>query len=542
MKHYLSKLEDQVHLRADKPALCDYGGTSYTYAQVAGLIEEYHIFFQAAGIQKGDKIALCAKNSARWAIFFLAVNTYEAVIVPILPNFTPEGTAHLLNHSDSVLLMADSDIWKKIKNEDLPGLRMVLDAVEDHILWERDSRMADAWASRNKLFADCYPEGFNAQEAHYPTPSEGSIAIINYTSGTSGDPKGVMLTYTSLSDIVQYCQDKIYNIPETLVSMLPLAHIYGLVIEFIYPCCTGFTIHFLGKVPSPSLLVKSMQELKPYLIITVPLIMEKLYANLIRPILNTHSAKAIRALPGLRTQFYHSVGKKVLEMLGGRVQTIIIGGAPFSWKVESVFRKIQLPYAVGYGMTEACPLLAFEMPANYVPGSCGKPVHQIRIDSSEPDRIPGEIQSLGVNLFAGYYKNPEADKASRTADGWFRTGDLGVMDEEGNLFIRGRIKALILSSSGQNIYPEEVEQVLNRHPMVEESLVLDRDRKLIALVYPKAEAFQDSTEESLAALMADIRARSNRHLPPFSQIWQVELVDVPFERTAKGSIKRHLYV
>ena len=540
MKSYLKKLEEQMRLRAEKPALCDYGGKAYTYAEVAAAIEQFHIFFQAAGIRKGDKIALCAKNSARWAICFLAVNTYEAVIVPILPNYTPEGTAQLIRHSDSVMLIADADIWKQLSRQELPQLRGVLDAKEDQLLFSMDERLSSAWEDREQLFRECYPDGFDTGHVHYPDNPE-SIAIINYTSGTSGDPKGVMLSYGAMSDIVEYLQHKIYNAPETLVSMLPLAHIYGLVVEFVYPCCTGFTIYFLGKVPSPSLLVQSMSEVKPYLMITVPLIMEKVYVNLIRPQLNTRAAKALRTVPGLRTSFYKSVGKKVLAAFGGNLHTIIVGGAPFSWKVESVFKKIELPYAVGYGMTEACPLLAYERPEDYAPGSCGKPVHQVRIESPEPDRIPGEIQTLGPNLFSGYYKNPEADAKCRTADGWFRTGDLGVMDEAGNLFIRGRIKSLILSASGQNIYPEEVEQVVNRHPLVEESLVLDRDGKITALVYPRAGAVAGDDDQAIAALAEDIRNKSNVHLPRFSQVFRVELVDVPFERTAKGSVKRHLY-
>lgn len=540
MKHYLKKLEEQIQFRESKLALCDYGGACYTYGNLASCIEAYHIFFQAAGIRKGDKIALCARNSARWAIAFLAVNTYEAIVVPILPNFTAEGTTHLLRHSDSILLIADTDIWQQLNDKEFPLLRGVLDAREDRLLWFADDRLQHAWQDRTQLFRECYPEGFDSRHIHYPDNAE-AIAIINYTSGTSGDPKGVMLSYGAMSDIVEYCQEHIANAPESLVSMLPLAHIYGLAMEFIYPCCTGFTIWFLGKIPSPSLLVQSMSEVKPTIMITVPLIMEKVYNTMIRPLLNTRSAKALRNLPGLRTPFYHSIGKRILASFGGNIHTIIIGGAPFNWKVESVFKKLELPYTVGYGMTEACPLLAFERPDSFAPGSCGKPIHQIRIDSSEPDRIPGEIQTRGPNLFSGYYKNPEADTKCHTADGWFRTGDLGIMDEAGNLFIRGRIKALILSSSGQNIYPEEVEQVLSRHPAVEESLVLERGGKVVALVYPRAGSVQGDDEEAISRLSEDIRKSGNSHLPSFSQIFNVELVDVPFERTAKGSIKRHLY-
>ena len=540
MKHYLKKLEEQVHLRADKPALCDYGGASFTYAQVASKIEELHIFFQAAGIRKGEKIALCARNSARWAIFFLAVNTYETVIVPILADFTARGASQLVRHSDSVLLIADPEIWEQMDPYAMPNLRAVLDAKEDGLLFSRDTLVDSAWEERKALFKDCYPEGFNAQDVVYPTPWE-DASILNYTSGTSGDPKGVMLSYATLSDVIESYQKYLINTPEQLVSMLPLAHMYGLSVEFLYPCCTGFTIHFLGKAPSPTLLMQSMQEIKPSLMVTVPLVMEKIYANLIRPMLDTRSAKAVQTLPGLRHSFYKSIGKKVLSLFGGKVQTIFIGGAPLNWQAESTFKKIGLPYSVGYGLTEGGPLLAMETPQHFVAGSCGKPVHDMRVISSDPERIPGEIQFRGPNMMLGYYKNPEADKQVRTPDGWIRTGDLGVMDEDGNLFIRGRIKALILSASGQNIYPEEVEQVLSRHALVEESLVLERGGKVVALVYPREGTFPAEDEEEQLRMADTIRNETNVHLPGFSRIFRVELVDIPFERTAKGSIKRHLY-
>lgn len=534
MKHYLKKLEDQIRQRTEKPALCDYQGKSYTYGQLAAFIEEYNRFFKAAGIRKGDKIALCARNSARWASLFLAVNVYEAVIVPILPNYTAEGIAQLIRHSDSVLLLTDPDLWAQLSLQNLPKVRGALDVQEEKLLWSGDSQIEKAWQEKGA-------DGFNPQQVSYPDRMD-KVAIINYTSGTSGDPKGVMLTYGAMSDVVENCQRLIHNQPDTILSMLPLSHIYGLAMEFVYPCCTGFTITFLGKAPSPSLLLKAMQEVKPLVVITVPLIMEKIHATCIRPHLSSRPAKAIGTMPYLRLAYYKSLGQKVLEQFGGRVKTLVIGGAPLSWKVESDLKRIGLPYVVGYGLTEGCPLLSIDTPSGYAPGSCGKPIHEIRIASSDPERVPGEIQSRGPNLFVGYYKNPEADAASHTEDGWFRTGDLGVMDFEGNLFIRGRIKALILSASGQNIYPEEVEKELSLHPMVEESLVLDRAGKIIALVYPKSGVVPNvKQDEDLQPICDDIRDFTNKRLPLFSQIFRVELVDVPFERTAKGTIKRHLY-
>jgi long-chain acyl-CoA synthetase len=541
MIQYLKKFERQVHERTDVPALCDYGGSSYTFGEVAAAIEQYHLFFAAAGIRKGQKIALCARSNARWAIAFLAVNTYGAVIVPILSDFTPEGISHLTNHSESVLLITEPEIWKKMYPEATPLLKGVLSAKADSLLWGTE-RVKGAWSSRKKLFAELYPEGFDTANVEYDGDNAMDLAILNYTSGTSGDPKGVMLTYNAMSDIVEYCQQNISNEPDVLVSNLPLAHMYGLAMEFIYPCCTGYTIHFLAKMPSPSMLLEALQTVKPRLLITVPLVIEKIYNSLIAPQMRTNSAKALRNVPGLRLAFYNSLGKKVLSDMGGRIQHIIIGGAPLNFEVESDLHKLGLPCVVGYGMTEACPLICLEKPGNYVPGSCGKPIHKVRITSPDPERIPGEIQTKGPNLCIGYYKNPEADLAARTYDGWFRTGDLGIMDEDGNVFIRGRITALILSASGQNIYPEEVEQVVMRSHRVQECLVLSKNGKIVAMVYPRPEAAETLvSEEAHDAMTEEIRTLANANLPLFSQIASVEIVDSPFERTAKGSIKRHLY-
>lgn len=541
MEAYLTKLQNSVKERFSQPALCDYEGYGYTYGELAAAIAKYHVFFREAGIEKGDKVALCGRNCAHWAMVFLAINTYGAIVVPILPNYTPEGIAQLVRHSDSVLLFTDKVLWDKLRGQELPAIRGVFCAGEDRLMWGADGIIRKAWVAKDEIFAAKYPDGFGADDVHYSQPPE-ATAIINYTSGTSGDPKGVMLPYRAMTDIVDYCEHHIQSAPDTILSMLPLAHIYGLAMEFVYPCCIGFTIYFLGKTPSPSLLMKAMQEVRPSLVITVPLVMEKIHSCWIKPQLSTKGAKALSTLPYIRLAMYKSVGERVMERFGGRMKTLIIGGAPLSWKVEEDLRRIGLPYTVGYGLTEGCPLLAYEKPGEFVAGSCGKPTHEIRIDSSDPERIPGEIQSRGPNLFTGYYKNPAADALAHTADGWFRTGDLGVMDGAGNLFIRGRIKALILSASGQNIYPEELEQVLSRDPLVEESLVIDRAGKIIALVYPAAGVIPPvENEEEVLSLCDGIRNSANKYLPAFSQIFRVELVDVPFERTAKGTIKRYLY-
>ena len=332
MKHYLKKLEDQVHNRAFSPALGDFEGATYTYADLAVKMAVLHAFFREAGIKKGDKISLVARNSARWAIFFLAANTYEAVIVPILPNFTPEGAMQLVNHSDSVLLIADSDIWSNMDPAKLPKIRGVVDARADNLLWGEPDVEA-AWDRRTSVFQKEYPEGLDPQKVEYHSNMD-SLAIINYTSGTSGDPKGVMLSFAAMSDVVEYMQQHFSNQPEAIVSMLPLAHIYGLAMEFIYPCCTGYQICFLGKTPSPSLLMRAMQSIRPSLIVTVPMVMEKVYTSWVRPLLNSRSGKLLSSVPGVRMSFYKSIGEKVLSNFGGRVRTIIIGGAPLNWKVD----------------------------------------------------------------------------------------------------------------------------------------------------------------------------------------------------------------
>ena len=537
MKPYLKHLEDQIHQNGSRTALCDYGGLSFTYADLAKQIELYHIYFRVIGIRKGDKIALCARNSARWAIAFLAVNTYGAVIVPLLADFTPESAAHLVDHSESVLLFVDPDMWKRMDVGLMPRLRVAINCKADKLLWTAGKKYETAWIHRKKQFTGMHPNGFPPEQVSYNAGSESDLAIINYTSGTSGNPKGVMLPYAAMSDMVEFLQGRLGNKADQLVSMLPLAHMYGLTCEFVYPCCTGYTIHFLGKAPSPSLLLKALQDVQPSIMITVPLVMEKLHQLLVVPQLNAQHVK----MPGFHSLYYKSIGKKVIKQLGGRVQTILIGGAPLNWEIECNFRKIGLPYVVAYGMTEACPVLSFETVEKYVPGSCGKPVHSIRIDSSDPENIPGEIQAQGPNLCIGYYKNPEADAKAHTQDGWFRTGDLGTLDPGGNLFIRGRIKALILSASGQNIYPEEIEQLLDMHPYVKESVVVDRGGKVVALVYPDAEGIASLEERDHQEVPEIIRAQINAKLPSYSQIFRLELTDMPLVRTAKGTVKRHLY-
>ena len=538
MKHYLKKLEDTIHQQWNQKALCDYEGKAFTYADLAARIEQFRIFMGNARIKKGEKIAICARNSARWAVTFWNINVNGCVVVPLLADFSPSGIAALTRHSDSVLLFTDEEIWANLFPEDMPALKAAINVKDGRLLWFQDKAVADAWNNRKKDFAKRYPTGFSPKHVSYPTNNSDQLAIINYTSGTTGNPKGVMLTYGALSDTDDFSNSHFPNHPgETVVSMLPLAHMYGLVIEFIHPNIDGVTVYFLGKAPSPTTLLKAMRDVKPYMVVTVPLVMEKIYASSIKPALE--NKKAILAIPLVNKLIYNTVRKRLIAAFGGQVRCFIMGGAALKPDVERCFVKMRLPFTVGYGMTEACPLLGFEWWTKFVPGSCGKPVHEIRIDSDDPKRIPGEIQARGANITLGYFKNPEANAAAFTKDGWFRTGDLGVMDAEGNIFIRGRIKSMILSSNGQNVYPEELEAVLSACPYVNESIVVDREGKIVALVYP--EIPDDMDAETRKKLPELIRTFANKALPIYSKINKVELRDLPFEKTPKMSIKRYLY-
>jgi len=545
-KHYLWKLQETVKSCWDKNALCNYGGESFTFRDLATNIEKFHILFEQSGIRRGDKVAICAKNTARWAVSFFAINTYGAVAVPILCDFHPESINHLVDHSESIALFVDGDIWAKLDVSKMPLLKSVVNVQDFTILYSADGMMEKAYAGLEAAFAAKYPMGFSRENVSYPTDNEEDLAIINYTSGTTSAPKGVMLKYDSFTATVEYAQTNVKATPEdTLVSMLPMAHMYGLAFELTYPLCSGVTIYFLGKTPSPSLLLRAMKDVRPYMIVTVPLVMEKVYKSSLKPMLQKPAIKIATKIPGIRGIIFKKMREGLDAAFGGRCGHYIMGGAPLNPEVEDLFRKIKLRYTVGYGMTEACPLLAYEDPARFVKGSCGKPVTcaEVRIDSEDPQHIAGEIQAKGRNICIGYFKNPEASAGAFTDDGFLRTGDLGVMDADRNIFIKGRSKSMILSSNGQNIYPEEVEAVVNNQNYVLESVVVDRASKLVALVYLDEDAMKKAglDAEAVSDVPEDIRIASNRKLPVYSQLAKVEVVPVPFEKTPKMSIKRFLY-
>jgi long-chain acyl-CoA synthetase len=542
--HYLERLQAATRKYWEKPALNNIGGETFNYAQMATQIEKFHLVFEKLGFKKGDKIAICAQNGARWGMAYLAVNTYETVIVPILADFTPESVNHLVNHSESIALFTNEAKWKKLDITKMPLLKLVVDVDTWKTLWTADASVQAIYDQMDDLFAAKYPNGYGPDDVHFPTDNWDDLSTINYTSGSTGDPKGVMLTYRNFSANVDYSQR---NVPagDKMVSMLPMAHMYGLVIEFIYPLCNGTSIYWLGKAPTPAALMKAFADVKPYLLITVPLVMEKIYKGKVKPTLDKPLVKFLLKVPGLNNIIYKKVKTGLEQAFGGNVLEFIMGGAALNPEVERLFKRIKFPYLVGYGMTEACPLLAYEHWTKYVAGSCGKcvDVAEVRIDSEDPQHVVGEIQARGENIMIGYFKNPEATANAFTEDGWLKTGDLGIIDAEGNIFIRGRSKNMILGPSGQNIYPEEIEAIVNNQPFVLETVVVDRGGHLVALVFLDEQAVAKALldAEAKSNIPENIKIGANRQLPAYSQIYKVELVDKPFEKTPKMSIKRFLY-
>ena len=543
MKHYLQRLEESVKKNWERPALGNYKGETFTFGDVARQCAALHLFFREAGVAKGEKMALCAKNTARWGMSFLAGNTYEAVMVPILADFHPDNVNSLVAHSESTILFTDNEMWPKLSIDKMPLLKAVISTTDFALLYAATPQIKEAYDTLESKFEAEYPGGFKAENVSYPTDNGKDLAIINYTSGTVSVPKGVMLRYECISANVEFGQNRIPSTPnDKIVSMLPMAHMYGMMFELIYPLCGGSSIYYLGKMPTPAMLMGALAEIKPYLLITVPLVMEKIYKNKLQPVLDKPLMKVLTHIPGVNNLIFSKIRKTLLAAFGGNIREIVMGGAALNPDVEKVFKKVKLPYTVGYGMTEAAPLMAYEDWWNFAPKSCGKPIDtvEIRIDSENPYKVVGEIQARGTNIMSGYYKNQEATDAAFTPDGWMRTGDLGLLDKKGNVFIKGRSKNMILSPNGQNIYPEEIEAVINMQPYVVESIVLGRGASLVALVYMDAEKMEQdavNSDEYRKTLMAEV----NRQMPAYSKLSDVERMNSPFEKTPKMSIKRFLY-
>lgn len=543
MKHYLERLQESMIQKWDTPALSDYRGETFTFANFATEIARLHTIFRVLDVKSGDKISLAAKNSSRWAISFLATTTYRAVAVPILSDFTTEAISSLVAHSDSVILFTEPKCWEEMPHEELALLRAVISLEDYSILYLKQEGLRSVIESKLSDIPDVYPEEMKSFVVNYGCGSLDDLAIINYTSGTTSQPKGVMLTSGNISANIDFALD---NIPvedgDTMISMLPLAHMYGMAFEFIYPICGGAHVYFLGKTPTPTLLMQALADVKPYLLITVPLVIEKIFKGKVMPVLNRPLMKVLTKVPVLNKLIYKKVRTQLLTVFGGNIRSIILGGAALNPSIESVMRRVHLPYTVGYGMTECAPLLSYAPWSSFVAGSCGRPVDgcRIRIDSADPHTQVGEIQVCGANVMLGYYKNEEATKAVFTEDGFLRTGDLGVMDKAGNIFIKGRSKCMILTANGQNIYPEEIESKLNVLPHIAESLVVERDKHLVALVALIADN-QETSEGDIADYMEENRKEVNMHLPSYSQITKVEVMKDGFAHTPKHSIKRFLY-
>ncbi len=545
-KHYLSFLQETMNTHWNRLAMKDLDGVnSYTYAELASEIEKLHVTWRELGIKEGDKIALCGRNCANWGLLFLAVETYKAVVVSILPDFTAEGIYSLVDHSEAILLYVGPNVKKKIDTTQMKGLKATL-FMDDMTIVDADDKVRKAFEGVDAAFAKAYPNGVKVSDVHYPTDNYDELAVINYTSGSTGNPKGVMLTHMNLSGNVEFACQRIPHKPgDKVLSMLPVAHMFGLMFEFLYQVCDGAEVYFLTQAPTPTVLMKAFAQVRPFMILTVPLVVEKIIKKGVLPKISSPLAKIMWKTPLLNKIIRGKVKEGLDKTFGGQLRYLIIGGAALNGEVEQVLHDIKFQYCVGYGMTECGPLISYEDWWEYAFHSCGKELPQchVRIDSEDPTSKDGEIQVKGINVMKGYYKNEEATKAVFTEDGWMRTGDLGVLDKKGNIYIHGRSKNMILGPSGQNIYPEELEDKLNSMPCVIESIVVDRDHKLVALVFPDTsnEGKKLMGTKTLTQVMEENRVAVNKNLPAYSQISAIELVASEFEKTPKRSIKRYLY-
>ena len=543
MKHYFTRLEESIKNNWERPALGNFRGELFTFGELAQNIAKLHVLYENCGLKKGDKVALCAKNSARWGVAFFSANTYEAVVVPILADFHPDSVNSLVDHSESAVLFTDPEIWAKLDITKMPLLKAVVSTADFKLLYAADEKIQAANDNLDELFAAKYPAGFSASDVNYPTDNATELAIINYTSGTTSAPKGVMLRYECISANVAFGQKRLPSYPEDkIVSMLPMAHMYGMMFELIYPLCGGSSIYYLGKTPTPALLLGAMADVKPYLVITVPLVMEKIFKSKVAPVLKKPVMKVLCKVPGVNKLIFKKIRNTLLNAFGGNVREIVMGGAALNPDVEKWFKRFKLPFTVGYGMTEAAPLMAYEDWWDFASKSCGKAIDtvEVRIDSEDPYKKVGEIQARGMNIMSGYFKNEEATKAAFTEDGWMRTGDLGLLDKKGNIFIKGRSKNMILSANGQNIYPEEIEAEVNNQPYVIESVVVDRKASLVGLVYLDQDKLKADGVD-IEVHMAIIKSEVNKNMPSYSKIAKIEVMDRPFEKTPKMSIKRFMY-
>ena len=531
----------------DRPAISNYQGVTLHYRDIASKIEKLHIMFEECGLEKGDKVALCSRNQANWAVAFLSAMTYGAVPVPLLHEFKSSNIHHLVNHSEAKILFVDDVIWEGITETEMPALQAIIQVNTFKLLYASDSKISDAREHLNELFGKKFPTEFNRDCINYYEDKPDELAIINYTSGTSGFSKGVMIPYRAIASNLEFGAQVLPGLDHTksVVSMLPSAHMYGLMFELLYELSVGAHVHFLSRVPSPKIIMQALSEVKPYVIIAVPLIIEKIYKNKIKPLLEKEGIRFLMKVPVLNQILLDKIRAELVNAFGGEFYQVIIGGAAFNKEVESFFKRMNFPFTVGYGMTECAPIITYDDWQVEKLYSCGKAVvnMEVRIASPDPQNTPGEIQVKGSNVFLGYFKNEAATKEVLTDDGWFRTGDMGILDADGCLFIKGRTKCMILGPSGQNIYPEEVETVINSQPYVVDSLVVEDDGGLTALIYPdfpqgaRDGMNQDAFVKYIEGTLSDL----NKELPNYAKLKKIEVMSEDFERTPKKSIKRYLY-
>ena len=539
-------IEESIRKNWNLDAMTDYKGATLQYKDVARRIEKMHILLEHAGIKKGDKIALCGRNSANWTATFLGVITYGAVAVPILHEFKADNVHNIVNHSEARMLFVGDQVWENFNEAAMPHLEGIIELKNFDLVVSRSEQLTYAREHLNEEFGKRYPCRFRAENVSYRREELEELAVINYTSGTTGYSKGVMLPYRSIISNTEHIHKKVGLHPgDNVVSMLPLGHIFGLVFDFLYGVTAGAHLWFLTRMPSPKIIAESFAEIRPRVIACVPLIVEKIFKKNILPKVDNKLGKLLLKLPIVSDKIKEQIRTHAMEVFGSNFIEIVIGGAPFNPEVEAFLRKINFPYTIAYGMTEAAPLICHSRWDEILYTSCGKTVSNMetKVLSPDPERIPGELVCRGMNVMLGYYKNEEATAQAIDRDGWLHTGDMAIKDADGNIFIKGRCKNMLLTASGQNIYPEEIEARLNNMPFVNESLVLLSGDKLIALVYPdNEEAFaQGMDKKALEAAIETNRTELNKMLPAYSQITRIKLYPEEFEKTAKKSIKRFLY-
>ena len=543
---FIQLIEKSIRTNWNRDALTDYKGATLQYKDVARKIEKMHILLQHAGICPGDKIALCGRNSANWTATFLGVITYGAVAVPILHEFKADNVHNIVNHSEARMLFVGDQVWENFNEAAMPNLEGIIELKNFDLVVSRSEKLTYAREHLNEEFGKKYPCRFRAEQVSYRRELSEELAVINYTSGTTGYSKGVMLPYRSILSNIIHIHDKVnLQAGDRIVSMLPLGHIFGLVFDFLYGVTVGAHLWFLTRMPSPKIIAESFAEIRPRIIACVPLIVEKIFKKNILPKVDNKLGKLLMKLPIISDHIKAEIRQKAMEVFGGNFIEIVVGGAPFNAEVEAFLRKINFPYTIAYGMTECGPLICHSRWDDIQYTSCGKTVTNMetRVLSDQPETIPGELVCRGMNVMLGYYKNPEATAQTIDSNGWLHTGDMAIKDANGNIFIKGRCKNMLLTASGQNIYPEEIEARLNNMPFVNESLIILKDNKLVALIYPdNDEAFaQNMNKAELEAAIETNRLELNKQLPAYSQITRIKLYPEEFEKTAKKSIKRFMY-